>query len=221
MQKFWNFDYIVDFVFPRVNPLTGFGIHKYLSAKEINEQREGLKVLKAKQRSVLENVFVASKYNNQMAILFDKLKIGLEYKISQDLAELLYQKIWIDCKFFIPDPDILVTVPDDSTRLLQRGFSVNEKIFSKLAALLDKPIVDMLIKKRSTNKQSKLLQKDREKNLKNVFELINSDYNFSQVEILWLVDDITSTGTTLFECAKKIKKKYPFIKIYGVVVSGN
>ncbi|NJK71839.1 MAG: hypothetical protein HC932_06445 [Thermales bacterium] len=57
--------------------------------------------------------------------------------------------------------------------------------------------------------------------MKGVFELTEKEYNLSQKEVIWLIDDVSTTGTTLLECAKLLKKKYPFLQIYGVVVSGN
>ncbi|NJL96409.1 ComF family protein [Candidatus Gracilibacteria bacterium] len=212
----------MDFVFPRNNNLNYSSIHKYLTKKEIDIQSPKLKVLNSKSRKYLDGVFLASRYNNALiAELLERLKFGLEYKIVDDLVELLYQKVWVDSYYFIPDPDYIVPVPNDPKRFLQRGFSVSALIASGLAKKVDKLVIHIINKKISTIEQSKLEREKREKNLKGVFELAEKEYNLSQKEVIWLIDDVSTTGTTLLECAKLLKKKYPFLQIYGVVVSGN
>ncbi len=220
-SKLLDINYWIDFVFPRSNSRHS-SIHAYLTNKEIDDKFSKLKVLDGQQRKYIDGIFIATKYDLEVQKLFDRVKFGLEYKIIDDFVELLYQKIWVDCQFFIPNPDLLVPVPDDPKRQLQRGFSVSGLIAKKLSNKLNIPVLEMITKTKDTQKQATLDRKERTKNLKNAFKIVdNLDYNFGKKEVLWIVDDITTTGSTIYECAKIIKKEYPFLKIYGIVISGN
>ena len=58
----------------------------------------------------------------------------------------------------------------------------------------------------------------REKNILNSFKPVQS-LNLQKIEYLILVDDILTTGATIQEVSKCIKKKHPKLKIWGLVVS--
>ncbi len=61
-----------------------------------------------------------------------------------------------------------------------------------------------MIKKRNTKVQSKLRQKDRKENMKNVF-IVNKRFNIKDKNIL-LLDDIYTSGATMLYAAKALKK---------------
>jgi predicted amidophosphoribosyltransferase len=60
-----------------------------------------------------------------------------------------------------------------------------------------------------------LLKKEREKNLKSIFKY--NGVNLSGKRIL-LLDDVTTTGTTLNECAKILRKKGA-LEVIGAVIA--
>jgi ComF family protein len=102
-------------------------------------------------------------------------------------------------------PEIIIPVPLHRQRLQERGF--NQAAI--LAALFfpdakQRICVDALSRTRRTPPQTGLRGKDRRKNLKNAFAVDRS----SQVKgkAVLLVDDVFTTGTTLNECAKILKK---------------
>jgi predicted amidophosphoribosyltransferase len=75
-----------------------------------------------------------------------------------------------------------------------------------------------LKKNKNTKSQASLDRQWRLKNLKNVFEFKwNVDF-LEKVKTVILVDDITTTGTTMNEVAKLIKFKYPKISVWGIVL---
>ena len=63
------------------------------------------------------------------------------------------------------------------------------------------------LKTKNIVEQSKLNKEDRIKNIHGVYELINKEKLFDK-KIL-LVDDIYTTGSTVSECAKELKKARP------------
>lgn len=76
-----------------------------------------------------------------------------------------------------------------------------------------------IFKKRKNTKSQASLDRDwRLKNLKNVFDF-NLEISFLEnVKTIILVDDITTTGSTVNEVAKLIKTKYPKISVWGIVL---
>jgi predicted amidophosphoribosyltransferase len=67
-------------------------------------------------------------------------------------------------------------------------------------------------KKKSTKTQASLDRNNRLHNLKNAFSL-TKNLQLQGNETILIIDDITTTGSTINELAKLIKQYYPNIKI--------
>jgi ComF family protein len=101
--------------------------------------------------------------------------------------------------------EIIIPVPLHPARLRAREFNQSLLLGDALARILNKPVkAHLLVKSGVTGLQKKLGRSDRQKNLKNSFELLN------KAEIrgksILLVDDVYTTGSTMNECAKVLKK---------------
>ena len=88
-------------------------------------------------------------------------------------------------------------------------------ITEKSAFCLTAPSINnCLFKTKNVIEQSKLTKEEREQNIKNVYSLKNGD-KIESKKIL-LIDDIYTTGSTVNECCRILKKANP--KKIGVVV---
>ena len=96
--------------------------------------------------------------------------------------------------------DFVVPVPLHNKRYVERGFNQAELIAKILADKINKPLSNILERKRYTLQQAKLGREDRLKNLQDAFMLKES----VQGNII-LVDDVFTTGSTIQECAKVLK----------------
>ena len=67
-------------------------------------------------------------------------------------------------------------------------------------------------KRKHTRRQTGLERKERLRNLENTFMLIDGA-PIQGNETILIVDDITTTGSTINELAKTIKARYPKIRI--------
>ena len=105
---------------------------------------------------------------------------------------------------FFPDAEIAVAVPLHRRRLARRGF--NQSLFlAEYAALsLDIPL-DLygLSRIRYTRPQVELSSAEREENVKGAFAVEGDVFEGRRV---LLVDDVYTTGATVRECAKVLKK---------------
>lgn len=82
-----------------------------------------------------------------------------------------------------------------------RGFNQAEVLARVIARQLNLPVKRLLVKTRETRLQSQLIASERVINLQDAFRLLPSD-----CEQVLLVDDICTTGSTVEECARTLKR---------------
>jgi ComF family protein len=101
-------------------------------------------------------------------------------------------------------PDCLLPVPLHSSRLRQRGFNQSIEIARVIAKRLQIPIVhDAVIRRRSTESQTGLTAKQRQKNIRGAFDVVG---DLAGKHVL-IIDDVVTTGSTVNELAKVLKRK--------------
>jgi len=101
--------------------------------------------------------------------------------------------------------DVIIPVPLYKKRLRQRGFNQSALFAKHLANHIGTPLfLNCLIKIRDTMPQVGLNAKERKKNIKNSFAVISRE--FIQGKNIMLVDDVFTTGATVRECSKLLKK---------------
>ena len=100
---------------------------------------------------------------------------------------------------------ILIPIPLDKIKLKQRGYNQSEELAKNLAKALNTPITsNVLVKIQSTKSQMELSKSGREKNLADAFSIKNPKQ--IQGKKVFLIDDVYTTGSTMAECAKILKK---------------
>lgn len=101
--------------------------------------------------------------------------------------------------------DIIIPVPIHRKRKLQRGYNQTQLIAKEIAKNIDiKLCDDVLVKSKNTIAQSKLDKNKRKQNIKNAFKVLNLEK--IQGKNILLFDDIFTTGSTVNECSKILKK---------------
>ena len=121
----------------------------------------------------------------------------------------------------LPLPHFIVPVPLHTKRLRYRGFNQSELLASTLTrlvpALQGTPLLPALQRIRHTTPQQKTRsKKERVTNLTDAFR-IPPDTDVHN-KIIWLVDDVATTASTLTECAR-ILKEAGAKKVYAVVLA--
>jgi competence protein ComFC len=100
--------------------------------------------------------------------------------------------------------DIIVPVPLHATRQRERGFNQASLLAALLSAQTSIPCQPVLERIRYTTTQTALDRSERMENLHNAFRLRrNADVRGLQV---LLIDDVLTTGSTLNECARILKR---------------
>ncbi|MEZ7197963.1 ComF family protein [Pseudodesulfovibrio karagichevae] len=101
-------------------------------------------------------------------------------------------------------PDAVVPVPLHDRRLVWRGFNQSLEIARALARHVDRPLlVHGLTRTRNTPPQTRFGLKERQANIKGAFA---ADPALVKGRRLLLVDDVYTTGSTLRECARTLKR---------------
>ncbi len=97
-----------------------------------------------------------------------------------------------------------VFVPVSKKRMRERGFNQSEIIAEAVCQRLGLPKLCVLDKLRDTPKQSSLKYEQRLENVKGAFAVRDAEKITDKT--LLLIDDICTTGSTLHECARMLKK---------------
>lgn len=121
-------------------------------------------------------------------------------------AKLLALIMWVAGKdIFEAGVDIIIPVPLHYARLIKRRYNQSALIGNELSRL-SKISIDYTSLRRikNTRPQVELSGHERQSNVRNVFNVINNK-NIVGKRVL-LIDDVLTTGATLKECAKTLKK---------------
>ena len=198
-------DFLLDVIFPR----SCIGCEKngkYFCGNCRKTIRFYSPLISASYRPIpyLDGLFVLAHYDGIVRKAIREVKYRGKYNIFSEVAEMFPKNL--NFKF-----DYLVPVPLSKQRLQERGFNQAEKLAKCLKYA---PVLDCLKRTRETKPQFGLKREERFENVKNAFTLKKpiecGDY--------CLVDDVATTGSTLSECAKVLKKSGAN-KVYAVCIA--
>jgi ComF family protein len=103
------------------------------------------------------------------------------------------------------DADLVIPVPLHPTRLREREFNQSLLLADQVAKHVNIPLsFTNLVRTTQSEPQSTLSRKERMKNLRRAFA-VRHPQSIAQKRIL-LIDDVFTTGTTVNECAKVLRK---------------
>jgi ComF family protein len=141
-------------------------------------------------RGIVRDVIHEFKYNRQM---------HLRHLVARWLRAALDDERLRDREF-----DVIVPVPLHPARQRERGFNQASLLAELLSAHTSIPCRPLLKRIRYTTTQTALDRSERMENLHNAFRLRkNADVRGLRV---LLIDDVLTTGSTLSECARVLKR---------------
>ena len=166
--------------------------------------------------SPLSGIITVAKFKNPLKDAIHILKYEKVRELAEILSKLLIDELKKPGNEFLLDW-IFVPVPLSNLKEKERGFN-------QLALLLyevnkKRPIkilTNCLTKSKNTRPQMQLKKEERLKNLRGAFVIRNK--NAVSGKNIVLVDDVMTTGATLIECAKVLRRAGAK-KIYGLVLA--
>ena len=140
-------------------------------------------------------------YAHPFDLLVTKLKFGRSLAAGRVLAGL-----WLAAANELPAlPQMLVPVPLHPDRLRERGYNQALELARPLARVLRVPLkANLLERTRATPAQTNLDAKTRRRNMRGAFT-INAT-GLPPAAHVALIDDVMTTGATLRECARVLKR---------------
>ena len=152
------------------------------------------------------------------SVYFDKGYCVLEYgnAVRNAILKFKYRNKFRYAKYFggilseyaaeniVFDYDYVTAVPLHKSRLRERGYNQSELMARYLAKSMGTEYRELLVRQRPTAPQNKLNRKQRQENIKNAFIPVeNADIEGKGILV---GDDIFTTGATMNECCKVLKK---------------
>jgi ComF family protein len=175
-----------------------------------------------KKKYSLDGLLVAASYKDKLISSAIHL---YKYRFVEDFSQILGDIILKSIRNSeLPLPDIIIPIPLHKRRLRWRGFNQSELIASHIAKkiALGFPIKlegNLLERFRYTHPQMEIKnQESRKRNIEKAFKIPKDKLNLVKNKRILLVDDVTTTGATIFECAKTLKKSGAK-EVFAVVVA--
>ncbi len=178
--------------------LFNFFLKKRKTEVEFQNNKLNLKTIKNSIIINGVNVEILFEYDPTVRAGIVELKYYKNKQVAEFFANKIYNKI-----MKVYNRDIwLLPMPSSFLRNKKRGydhikFLCNSGDLSKLQKIYP-------LARAHRKPQQKLTRKERLKNLKNAF-IMKKNYNLKNRQII-LIDDVTTTGTTLKEAIKTLKK---------------
>ena len=155
----------------------------------------------------------ALRYEPPSNHLIAQLKFRHQLHLTAPLARLIIDRLGeLDSL-----PDLLLPVPLHQQRMRERGFNQAQELGRVLAKHYGIPLDGRLVKRiRETKAQSDLSEPLRRNNLRHAFR-VHGSLQGSRVVI---VDDVVTTGSTIHEMSKTLKRSgAPEISVWAVARS--
>lgn len=185
---------------------------------------DGLTHPKCRKRFAIDGAFAAVSYKG----IVRKLIYNFKYKpflsdLRDSLVDLFYESI-IQNEVFVQTLEqlnnraiVLTPVPLHWIRFNKRGYNHAQLLAKGLSFKLNIPFIELLKRVKATKSQFGLNLKKRKENISDSFVITPNIPIFKHPNI-FLIDDILTTGSTLLEAAR-ILKKNGAKKVWGLALA--
>ncbi|MGH9524313.1 MAG: ComF family protein [Terriglobales bacterium] len=162
----------------------------------------------SQERPAFTRAAAYGSYDEGMRDLIHLLKYQRVRPAASVLGRMLAEAIATLSPEFSGDP-VVIPVPLHVSKLRQRGFNQSELIARaalKLhaAGLTGKPNVSVLVRQRNTVSQTGMTPAQRRENVRGAFAVVRPA-DIAGRDVM-LVDDVMTTGTTVSECARVLRR---------------
>jgi competence protein ComFC len=194
IEKLW--EALIEVIYPRenyciiCNEEDCFGI--------CNTCKKSIKVI---EEVYQDEIISYGYYGGVLKELILKFKYKDDFTAGDILTEILEEYIIKNLNY---KEYIITYIPLSKKSKKIRGFNQCEYIAKKIARDLSIEAFEVLIKAKETKEQKKLKKDERFENIKDAFQ-IKKGIKIKKYKII-LIDDVTTTGATLKEAYKLLKK---------------
>lgn len=154
--------------------------------------------------AVLHGSAAAFDYVGPAACLVKCMKYGHQPTLATGAAAFMVAQF---TRLDWPMPDKIIPVPMPFLRQLSRGYNQSQLLADEVGRLLQRPVVQALRRSHGDYSQAGLSLKQRRTLDRTTFQL-GGQMDFVD-ECLLLIDDVTTSGTTLQRCGQALQEGYP------------
>lgn len=148
-----------------------------------------------------DQLIVCTSYERSSPI--QKLIIKFKYKFSKEIVQILHKILEKNLKITVPGGTFIIPTPIHKRNYKKRGFNQALLLAQSVSKIFPQAkLLDYLVEKDNRGQQAKLDRSHRLTNLKNSIEI----KPHPPLSNILLIDDIATTGSTLNECSKVLKK---------------
>lgn len=165
-----------------------------------------------------QRMVIIGRYNEPLSGLIHRFKFQNQWFLDRTLARLLFLAVLQARRTHnLPLPELILPVPLHQHRHWWRGYNQTQLLTQYLSRWLNIPTENHFIQRiKHTPSQRGLTAQSRRKNLKNAFK-IHRTFQQYQYRSVALVDDVITTGSTLNEIAKLLRKAgVEHIQVWGL-----
>lgn len=110
--------------------------------------------------------------------------------------------------------EYIIPVPLSRQRQWKRGYNQAEWIARGISQATDIPVCTSILKRiRNNPTQTHISARQRMENTREIFAISSKSPDLNGKTVL-LVDDICTTGSTLSDCVRALRQKFPAVKIH-------
>jgi ComF family protein len=168
--------------------------------------------------SLGEMIFGYSHYAGPAGKIIRVLKYGKKTPGASVIAELLAPIIQK-----LIQPDIIIPVPISWQKKWSRGFNQCSLIAQELKKITHIPCCETILTRKFSwieRDQVRLSATERKNNLNNTFIAKRNNHYSRSLKVL-LLDDVATTGKTIYTCQKALRNMFPAWTINSIVFAHN
>jgi ComF family protein len=148
----------------------------------------------------LDQVRALGTYEGALRIIHHSFKFEGMESLKEEISDKL---VGATPAFFLKPTEVLIPVPLSPERKRERGYNPSESLAIEVSRKTGIPVGFSLDKIKSTVPQMSLTREERFKNPKGAYRVKRDEIIPAKV---LLIDDVFTTGSTLEECARVLKK---------------
>lgn len=205
----------VDFIWPPKCLICSSGLENH--AEFICDECEKGIVLLPPPKNEDSRKFMVGSYQNSLREAIHQFKYNKKIVLRKYFSVLIND--YIEKNNVLENIDVIVPVPLFPAKKRERGFNQSEILANQIGEKWGLPVLPKnLCRIRWTEPQSELNHVQREKNIKGAFKLKNK--NFIEGKNVLLVDDIVTTGATVNECSKVLRRDGKVKNVFVLSLAG-
>ncbi len=173
---------------------------------------------KSKKSNYLDGLIVCTRYmRGPIKSLIYSLKYEGFLEISEILSQIIFERIKAEKML---ESTLLAYVPLHKRKEKVRGFNQSLLIAENLAKDLNTSCHHLLIRVKHDQAQAKKNRRLRLSSIKDCFVVSKTGAKKIHGQVVYIIDDVSTTGATLNECARMLKLSGAK-KVIGLVVAKN